>query len=157
MNLIFRMLLALHIIGIIIMAGTTMIDYLTYKTFWKFADTGDHRLFSLIPLMAKYGMFVRTGAITIILTGIILFVWNNGAIWAQPLFRVKMVLVIALILNGLLVGNKQGHKLRETVMAHASGFQEYTTAIREIMTWFYPVQLSLFALIIFISMVRFTS
>ena len=41
MYLIHRVLLELHIIGIVIMAGTAMIDYLTFKTFWDFADEGD--------------------------------------------------------------------------------------------------------------------
>jgi len=155
MYLIFRIILALHITGIVIMAGTTMIDYLTFKTFWKFADAGDNRVFGLIPLMAKYGIFVRAGAIAIIFTGITLFVWGKGAIWAQPWFKVKTVLVIALILNGLFIGNKQGHKLRETVMAHGADFVAYTTLIRESMNRFYPIQLTLFFLIILISMIRF--
>jgi len=139
------------------MAGTTMIDYLTFKTFWQFADAGDNRVFGLIPLMARYGTFIKTGAVTIILTGIALFVLYKGAIWAQPWFKVKIVLVIALILNGLLIGNRQGHKLRETVMAHATDFLQHTVSIRESMSRFYPIQLTLFFLIILISMIRIKS
>jgi len=138
------MILALHITGIVIMAGTTMIDYLNFTTFWQFADAGDNRAFGLIPLMARFGTFVRTGAITIILTGIAMFVLDKGAVWTQPLFKLKTLLVIALILNGVFIGNRQGHKLRETVMAHAAEFLEYTTTIRESMSQFYPVQLTLF-------------
>jgi len=157
MYLISRIILALHITGIVMMAGTTMIDYLTFKTFWQFADTGDNRVFGLIPLMARYGIFIKTGAVTIILTGIALFVLNKGDIWAQPWFKVKTVLVIALILNGLLIGNRQGHKLRETVMAHTADFLQHTISIRESMNRFYPIQLTLFFLIILISMIRFDS
>jgi hypothetical protein len=65
-----RILLALHIAGLVIMAGTTLIDYFTFKTFWKFADQGDRRSLGLLPLMAKYGGLVRTGAAIIIFTGI---------------------------------------------------------------------------------------
>lgn len=157
MSLTFRMILALHITGIVIMAGTTMTDYLTFRTFWQFADAGDNRVFGLIPLMARYGAYIRTGAITIILTGIALFVLDKGTIWTQPLFKVKIVLVVALISNGIFIGNKQGHKLRETVMAHAADFLEYTTPIRESMGRFYPIQLTFFFIIILISMIRSNS
>jgi len=154
MYFIVRLILALHIAGIVIMAGTTMIDYLTFRVFWQLSGAGDNRAFGLIPLMAKYGVFVRTGAITIILSGIALFMLDKGAIWAEPWFRVKTVLVVILILNGLFVGNRQGHKLREAIGTHGADFLAYTLPIREVMNRFYPIQLSLFLLIIIISMIR---
>jgi len=36
--LILRILLASRITGLTIMAGTTIIDYFTFKTFWRLAD-----------------------------------------------------------------------------------------------------------------------
>jgi hypothetical protein len=152
--LVFRVLLALHITGIIMMAGTTMIDYLTFKTFWKFADQGDSRALSLIPLMAKYGTLIRTGAGTLILTGIMMLILEKNA-WWETSFKIKMGLVALLVLNGLLVGNKQGHKLREAVTAHSADFIQHTIGIRESMDRFYPLQLTLFFLIILISVIRF--
>jgi preprotein translocase subunit SecG len=152
--LIIRVLLALHIAGIIIMAGTTMIDYLTFKTFWHFAKQGDDRSVGLLPLMAKYGAFVRTGAVIIITTGIAMFLLEKGIRWGQLRFKVKMGLVLLIILNGVLVGNRQGHKLRETVAANASDFMQHTMKIRESMDRFYPIQLTLFFLIILISVIR---
>jgi len=157
MYFILRLLLALHIAGIVVMAGTTMIDYLTFRVFRQFAGAGDSRVFGLIPLMARYGAFVRTGAITIILTGIALLVLGKGAIWAEPWFRVKTVLVLILVLNGLFVGNRQGHRLREAVSAHSADLLSYTVTIRETMGWFYPIQLSLFFVIIIVSMIRTNS
>jgi len=152
--LITRLLQVLHIAGIVIMAGTTMIDYLTFNTFWRLSDKAGSRALGLIPLMARYGAFIRTGAITLILTGIILFILDKGSIWSQPWFKIKVLLVIALILNGLLVGNRQGHKLRETIMAHEADYALHTVAIRESMDRFYPVQLTLFFLLIAISVIR---
>lgn len=152
--LVARVLLALHIVGIIVMAGTTMIDYLTYKTFWNFAEQGDTRSVGLLPLMAKYGAFVRTGAVIIIPTGIALL-FLKKEIWKQLRFKIKMGLVLLLILNGVLVGNRQGHKLRETVSAHGPDFMQHTLSIRESMDRFYPIQLALFFLIILISVIKF--
>ncbi len=154
-HLILRVLLVLHITGIVIMAGTTMIDYLTFKTFWQFADQGDARSLGLIPLMAKYGAFIRTGATIIILTGITMLSLEKGGSLNQSWFKVKMVLVFLLVLNGLFVGNTQGHKLRETVTANASDFMQHTLHIRESMSRFYLLQLTLFFSIILISLIRF--
>jgi hypothetical protein len=104
--------------------------------------------------MAKYGAFVRTGAAIIILTGITMLILEKGVWWGQLWFKVKMGLVLLLVLNGLLIGNKQGHKLRETVTAHANDFLQHTINIRESMNRFYPIQLTLFFIIILISVIR---
>jgi len=152
--LILRVLLALHIAGIVIMAGTTMIDYLTFKTFCQFTDTGDDRAIGLIPLMAKFGAFVRTGAITLILTGSALLIMDKGAIWGEIWFKIKLALLIAVIVNGIFIGNKQGHQLRATVMAHTTDISRYTAHIRDSLSRFYPIQLTLFFLLILVSMLR---
>ncbi|MBZ4192081.1 hypothetical protein [Niabella beijingensis] len=152
--LIRRIILVLHVTGIVVMAGTTMIDCLTFNTFWTLADADQRRATGLIPLMARYGTFIRSGAITIILTGIVLLVLDKQVLWSRLWFKIKMILVAALILNGLLIGNRQGHRLRDAVITHADDFLQHTTAIRENMNRFYPVQLTLFFLIILISMLR---
>ncbi|HVU98747.1 MAG TPA: hypothetical protein VHE34_26175 [Puia sp.] len=153
MNFFFRAVLALHVMGIVVMAGTTMIDYLTYKTFWKLADAGDARGLGLIPLMAKYGAFVRAGAVMIILTGLLLSMQEKGLFWGQSWFRIKMALTVVLVLNGMLVGNRQGNQLRDTVSAHVADFARYTMDIRVSMNRFYPMQLILFLLLISISII----
>lgn len=155
MYLFIRLILVLHITGVIIMAGTTLIDYVTFKTFWQLVDQGDARFAGLIPLMAKYGAFIRAGGAMIILTGIIILILENGIWWGAPQFRVKLVLVILLVLNGMFVGNTYGSKLRETVSANAHGFLQHTMDIRETLNRFYPIQLLLFFLIILLSMIRF--
>ena len=149
-----RLLLALHIIGIIVMAGTTMIDYLTFKVFWKLADVGDERSFGLLPLMARYGTFIRAGAISIIVTGVTMIALNKGVIEGQLWFKIKTVLLIALILNGLFVGNTQGTNFRNAVITHGADFVRHTANIRASLGWFYPVQLALFAIIILLSVTR---
>jgi hypothetical protein len=157
MYITIRVLLALHLTGIVIMAGTTLIDYITFKTIWKFADQGDSRLLGLLPLMAKYGACIRVGGALIIITGITMLSLEHG-IWAsQWWFKIKMVLVFFLVMNGLFIGNANGHKLRDSVAANASNFVQQTVAVRENLNRFYPIQLSLFFLVILISMIRFDS
>lgn len=155
MYFLLKILLAFHIMGFVIMAGTTTIDYFTFSTFWKFADRGDNSgALGLLPLMARYGAFVRTGAIIILITGITMLTLVNGNWWDQRWFRVKMVLVMLLITNGMFVGNKQGNKLRSLITASPTNFLSQTISVRETLQWFYLAQLILFFLIILVSVVR---
>lgn len=153
MNGFARLLTALHLIGIIVMAGTTMIDYLTFKTFWKLADQSDTRSMGLIPLMARYGVFIRVGGGIIILSGISLLILSKGYFFRSYWFQLKLLLFFLILLNGRLVGNTQGHKLREMVAVHSSDFARHTGQIRKRLNHFYPLQLSLFILIISISVI----
>lgn len=152
MYLILRVILALHIAGFVIMAGTTTIDFFTFKTFWKFA--GDGKSLGLLPLMEKYGTFVRTGGITVLLTGVTMFLLTKGIWWSHSWFRIKMLLVALLVLNGILVGNKQGHQLREIVRQHPTDFIAHTTAVKATLHWFYLIQLTIFFSILLLTVVK---
>src|SRR5882762_2001125 len=146
-----RVLLALHISGLIIMAGTTVIDYVTFKTFWKLTDQGDNRSLGLIPLMSKYGGLVRTGAAIIILTGIGMLVLVKGVWWELLWFKIKMALVIVLILNGMFVGNRQGLKFRKILADNGPDLIQQTTDLRTNLNRFYIIQLGIFFAIILVS------
>lgn len=145
---IIRGLMILHVIGIVIMAGTTLIDYLTFHTFWKLAGPGDDRSLGLLPLMAQYGAFIRTGAVMLMITGVALLVLQKTNWRRQFWFKIKLGLFFLLLLNGILVGNTQGHRFRQTVTAHAADFAEYTQELRKKLNIFYSVQLTLFIMTI---------
>jgi len=152
--LFMRILLALHIMGLVIMAGTTVIDYVTFKTFWKLALSGD-RPSGLLPLMARYGILVRTGGALLLITGIMMLVAGNGVWWQQIWFRIKMLLVVLLVLNGMFVGNKQGHQFREAIAQNAVDLIDRTTPIKNTLNLFYVVQLTLFLFIILVSVIPY--
>jgi len=142
-QLILRILLPLHLIGLILMAGTTIIDYFTFKSVCRLPNQAP----GLLPLLAKFGLFVRTGAITLILTGIAMLLLSKD-LWSQPLFKVKLALAITLVLHGMLVGNPQAAKFRTLIT------QNNTTSIQNItqnLNRFYILQLTLFFIIILIS------
>lgn len=154
MYLILKILLALHITGIVIMAGTTVIDYLTSRTFWKLVESGDAKYRGLVPLMAQYGSMIRLGAILIFVTGITMLTLENN-VWTNQLwFKVKMVLVFLIIIHGLFVGNVQGTRLREAVANNKVNFLPETVKIRASLNRFYPLQLTLFFLVVLLSTTR---
>ena len=150
-----RILLTLHITGIVIMAGTSFIDYFTFKLFWKFADQGDTRSLGLLPLMSRYGEFVRIGGVIIIVTGLIMLLLVKGAWWQQSWFKIKMALVALVVLNGILFGNRLGTKFREVVVNSNTDFILQTLDLRIQLNRFYILQLSLFFVVILVSVCKF--
>ncbi len=154
-HLILRLFLVVHLAGFVTMAGATLIDYFTSRIFWKLAQQDAGKAFGLLPVMAGYGVIVRTGAIMLILSGVAMFIFAKGIWWQQQWFRLKIVLVLMLVLNGLFIGNRQGHRLRNIAYEGRSGFLLQTTGIRADLNKFYMTQLLLFFLILLVSVMKF--
>ena len=153
--LILRILLAFHLAGLTIMAGTTIIDFLTFKTFCRLLSNDSSKVSGLLPLMSAYGSFVRMGAVILILTGACMFIILDGVWWQQLWFKIKMGLVVLLILNGMMVGNKNGSKLRSMVYEGLPDLLQRTADIRDGLNRFYISQLVIFFLIILLSAIKF--
>lgn len=153
--LMLRILLAFHLTGLTIMAGTTIIDFFTFKTFCRLVDHGDNKALNLLPLMSGYGSFVRAGAVILILTGAAMFLMMKGIWWEQLWFKVKIALVLLLVLNGMLVGNKQGARLRNMASEGFPDFVQRAVHIRANLDRFYVTQLVIFFMIILVSAVKF--
>jgi len=153
--LMLRILLAFHLTGLTIMAGTTIIDFFTFKTFCRLVDHGDNKALNLLPLMSGYGSFVRAGAVILMLTGAAMFLMMKGIWWEQLWFKVKIALVLLLVLNGMLVGNKQGTRLRNMACEGFPDFVQRAVHIRANLDRFYVTQLVIFFMIILVSAVKF--
>ena len=118
MNIFFRILLVLHLCGLAVMAGTTVVDYFTFKTFCRLANIGDNREQGLLPIMSRYGELVRMGAAILIVSGLTILVLEKD-IWMERWFKIKIGLVVLLVLNGILVGNSLGLKFRKMIIDNA--------------------------------------
>lgn len=151
MNLFFRILLALHLCALVLMAGTTVIDYVSFKIFCSMTNAGTSNASGMLPLMGRYGVLVRTGAVALILTGVIMLAVNSS-LWDELWFKVKLALALLLVLNGIFIGNNLGMKFRR--MATGNILSEEGRTVCAYLNWFYLVQLSLFALVIFVSIIR---
>jgi hypothetical protein len=138
------------------MAGTTLLDYITFNTFWKLTDNENEKSIDLIPIMSRYGKLIRTGAALLIPSGIGMMILTHGAFGEQLWFQIKFALVIFLTLNGMLVGNKQGINFRKAIMEGKPDFAEKTLYVRKKLKRFYVIQLAAFFSIIFLSVFKFT-
>lgn len=148
-SLLIRVLLAVHLCGLIFMAGTTAVDYYTFRLFCTMYDAGAD---GLLPIMSRYGVLVRTGAAVLILSGLAM-VTIKATLWNQGWFMAKIALVVMLVINGMFIGNALGLKFRKAITAgtpSCRGIAEYRTNLN----LFYLAQLSIFLMIIFLSTIR---
>lgn len=147
--------LVLHLTGLILMAGTTFVDYITFKTFWKQFALERGKSLGLLEATGKFSRLIGIGAALLILTGIGMMAITKGVFGEQLWFRIKFGLVIIIIANGLLNGRRLGVKLRRTVADGGVNATLQTESLRSRLNWFHLIQLVLFLAIIFLSVFKF--
>lgn len=113
MQPLFQIALITHIVGITLMAGTTLVEYLLMKHFWKLYATSDG---STAIITNKDGfnfhLLVDIGVILLILSGVTMFVITRGLFGKQIWFQIKIGLIIIIAINGSVVGRRQDTKLK---------------------------------------------
>lgn len=151
---LFPTCLTLHLTALVLMAGTTLVDYLAYASFWKSFEQQEKPT-ALVGLMAKLPRVTGIGAALLILSGIGMMALTHGVFGEQLWFRIKFGLVILVIINSLLIGRRQGVKLRKMLDAGKPVFTGEMNSTRAIINRFHLSQLLLFLLIIFLSVFKF--
>ena len=153
-NFLLPTFLVLHLAALVLMAGTTLVDYLAYASFWKFAGEGN-RPEALLNMMARLPRVAGIGAAVLITSGIGMMAITHGVFGEQLWFRIKFGLVLLVILNSLLIGRRQGLKLRNLPAAGGLVFTAEVARIKSRIKTFHRLQLLLFLLIIFLSVFKF--
>jgi hypothetical protein len=154
-------LLTLHLTALIIMAGTTFIDYLAFQTFWELFDQDKERSAGVLQATARFSRLLGIAAAVLILTGIGMMAVTHGVFGEQLWFRIKFVLVLGLIANGLLGGRRQGVKLRKLIPidgpapTHNPDYMVQISRIRTNLNRFHIAQLFIFFIIIILSVFKF--
>jgi hypothetical protein len=154
--IILQTLLILHLSGLTLMAGTTVTEYITFKTFSKQYEKEKERALNLLGLMNKLSALLGIGAALLILSGTGLLILTNGIFLHQFWFKVKLVMILTLILNGFLVGLRQESKLKTSININGPVLCEQTTNAMQNLKIFYMVQMSLFFVIILLSVFKFS-
>lgn len=100
--MLYSIFLTLHIIGFTLFAGITLADALAFRQFWRLWDRDPAQALMTRQVMASFPVFMRIGAIVLILAGVGMMALVNGAFGEQLWFRIKMALVLVIIVNGIL-------------------------------------------------------
>ena len=150
-------LLVLHLIGLTIMAGTTLVDFVTFRQFWALYAQNKQKALPVMEVQAKFPRLLATGIILLLVTGISMMAVTRGVFGEQLWFRIKMVIVVLVIINGLAVGRRQAMKLRRLITTDTgdSDTQQKVKSLRQGIAIFHISQLLLFIVIIILSTFRF--
>jgi hypothetical protein len=155
MNYLLPALLTIHLMALILMAGTTLVDFVTLKSFWRIFEKQTDRASGLLEATASYSRLIGIGAALLILTGFGMMFVTHGVFGEQVWFRIKFVLVLLLVANGIFIGRRLGVRLRKTVALNNQTNESGIRKIRAALNRFHISQLLIFTVIIFLSIFKF--
>jgi uncharacterized membrane protein len=147
-------LLTLHLTGLVLMAGTIVIDSLMYRTFWQQYEINRERSLNLLAASGKFGRLSGIGAVLLILTGFAMMFITHGVFGEQLWFRIKFGLVILLIIINLLA-RRRSLKLRKIISLSDEASLTEIGKIRFFLRRYFITAFIIFFLIIFLSVFKF--
>jgi uncharacterized membrane protein SirB2 len=152
---LFPAFLTLHLIALVIMAGTTLIDFISYRTYWKLYDRQKEQAAGVLRATANFSRLTGIGAGLLVSTGVGMIALTHGLLAEQLWFKIKFGFVLILIVNGLLVGRRQGVRLRKVINEDSMELPAQVQTIRQNLNRSHIAQLIIFCIIIFLSAYKF--
>lgn len=146
--------LALHLTGLVLMAGTIVVDSMIYRAFWQQYNTDREQSVNLLAVSGKFGRVTGIGAALLILTGIGMMAVTQGVFGEQLWFRVKFVLVILLIVINLLA-RRRGLRLRKAIAPADSQPSAIVTGARSFLDRYFIAAFAIILIIILLSVFKF--
>jgi hypothetical protein len=152
---IFPALLMLHLTGLVLMAGTSLIDFINYQAFWKLFNHQKEQAAGILVASAKFPRLIGLGAGLLIITGLGMIALTHGMLAEQLWFRIKIVFILLLIGNGIFNGNRLGVKLRKIIIGNMPDMLDQALNLKSKIRTFYLIQFCIFLIIIFLSAYKF--
>lgn len=142
--------LIFHLIGLVLIAGSTILDFITTRQFWKRYSRNKYEALLMRELAKVFAVAARVGGALLVLSGIAMMTVMHGAYGTQTWMRVKIALVVLIIVNMLVTGRRTSLKLSRLVNEERNGADRTTELekVRSTTQMFHLSQL-LFLLTIF--------
>lgn len=150
--MMYHIALTLHLVGIVLLAGCTFMDFIFTKQFWKLHAAGDVAQLTMGNVIAKSLKLMGYGGILAVIAGF----WMAGIVRAwgeQAWFQIKMGIVILLLINILVFRKKLGKSLK-AIMDNASG-KSNTAALKMKLNIVQVAQIVLIITIFVLSVFKF--
>lgn len=140
--MLFSSLILFHIIGLLLFAGLTLVEFIIFSQF----DQDKIKTQMLLNATAKFHVFMRIGIGLIVLTGIGMMAMTGGVFGEQLWFRIKFALVVIIVLSSLIIGRRQRLKIKASLEE---------SSVKGNWGWYHAMQLALFFAIILLSIFKF--
>ena len=112
---IYNAALVIHMVGITIMAGTTFLDFFTFRVFRAAFLANDGRQFAMAGYLNSLQKFLGIGMLVILASGVAMMVELHQVWGVQLWFRVKMAVLLLIIINGLGARRAIGKRLSQAL------------------------------------------
>ena len=149
--------LVTHIVGITIMAGTTFIDFVTFRAFWNAFHVDKTKGILLGDYLHKLQKFLGIGMLVILVSGFVMMIKLHEIWGAQLWFRLKMGILLLIIVNGLAIRRRLGSKLKKLLTEDLTTTVtlEKFSGLNRNFTLIQSIQLLLFIIIYVLSVFKF--
>jgi hypothetical protein len=150
-----QLLLIMHLSGLILMVGTTVASFVTFRAFTKRFNLKSETSTGLLQLLSNLAPVKGIGGILLIISGIGLTFITGGVFLHMLWLQLKLSVILLLPLNEILIGNKQQKKL---TTAFFENNPDSTTVVKMTIpkiALFYTIQLLLFLAIIVLAVLKF--
>ena len=166
MQTLYQIALITHIVGITLMAGTTLVEYLLTKHFWKLYASGGSIAFTTNEDGFNFHLLINIGIVLLILSGVTMLVITQGVFGKQIWFEIKIGLIVIIAINGSVVGRRQDVKLKGLMSLEKLNFhrdhspeqknlKEDLMRVKNRLDLFYISQLLMFLIIFTLSVFKF--
>lgn len=155
---LYQIALVTHVVGITIMAGTTFIDFVTFRAFWNAFRIDLTKGLVLETYLYKLQRFLGIGMLLILVSGVLMMVRLHEVWGAQIWFRIKMGILLLIIINGLGLRRVLGSQLKKVLNGENVGEESITEKWQVLKRNFMSVQLIqmlLFIIIYILSIFKF--
>jgi hypothetical protein len=146
--------LVLHIAGFTTMTGTVAVDTTIYGRLRKYLVADKGKALTMLESSASFPALIGISAALIIISGIgmvSVIPAFAGMLW----FRVKMILVLGLILNGAISGRRLVTRLKHLLLENTEESNQGIDALKRRMNLLYVTQLVLILAIFILSVFKF--
>jgi uncharacterized membrane protein SirB2 len=120
----YQIALITHIVGITVMAGTTLVEYLLTRYFWKQYASDRLKAITSNEDGFNFHLIVNIGIILLILSGVTMLVITQGVFAKQIWFQIKIGLIVIIAINGSVSGRKQDAKLKRLISLEKLNFRQ---------------------------------
>ena len=150
-SILYNLCLTLHIVGFTLFAGITFADFMAFRRFWKVWDEDPARALLTREITSAFPPVMRFSGIALVLAGVSMLLLVRGVFSEQLWFRIKMVLVFCLIVNGIFAGRLQRLQLKKLL----EGKPGTPALLRARIRLFHVLQLALIGGIFLLTAFRF--
>jgi hypothetical protein len=170
MNVLF--FLVCHIIGIVTMAGATVVDFFCYGRFWKQYAVDRRGGLAVMNVLSVFRFLFVFGFLLLLVSGLCMVALSHGLFAEQRWFRIKMGIVVLVLVNGIVFGRRLVMKIRKLVemdiaesqlagsasqsrKSAAGDVQEALVRLKSRLRVFHVLQMLLFLVIFILSVYKF--